>query len=381
METTRAVVLTPPGRGAIAVVLVAGPKAAQFVAAVFRPANPRPWLELPVGKIAFGRWGTEPGEEVVVTKIAPQRIEIHCHGGVAAAQAICDSLQQQGAEILTWTAWLQLEAADPITATAQMALAAATTGKTAAILLDQAEGALGKACQRVLAALALEQVAVAETEISALLALAPVGLHLTSPFRVVLAGPPNVGKSSLINALLGFERAIVFDEPGTTRDVVRATTAFDGWPVELSDTAGLRESHDPIEQQGVARAQEQLRTADAVVLVFDATISWSDDCTQLVARWPNAVVVRNKSDLVNEPIAGPGMAISAKTSRGLAELQQVILQKLIPQAPPRGAAVPFTREQIEWLTAARQFLTANELPAAAAAVRRMLTRMNPATNS
>ena len=68
------------------------------------------------------------------------------------------------------------------------------------------------------------------------------GLHLTRPWNVVLAGRPNVGKSSLINALLGYTRSIVFDQPGTTRDVVTAATAIDGWPIELSDTAGLRES-------------------------------------------------------------------------------------------------------------------------------------------
>ena len=81
------------------------------------------------------------------------------------------------------------------------------------------------------------------------------GRHLLTPFDVVLAGPANVGKSSLINALVGYNRAIVYDAPGTTRDVITAETAIDGWPVTLSDTAGLRDSDDPLEMAGVQTAQ------------------------------------------------------------------------------------------------------------------------------
>ena len=92
---------------------------------------------------------------------------------------------------------------------------------------------------------------------------------------MVIAGPPNVGKSSLINALLGFQRAIVFDLPGTTRDVVTAVTALDGWPVELSDTAGLRSSDDPLELAGIEQAHRQAAAADCLLLVFDASQPWS----------------------------------------------------------------------------------------------------------
>jgi tRNA modification GTPase len=93
---------------------------------------------------------------------------------------------------------------------------------------------------------------------------------------VVIAGPPNVGKSSLINALLGYQRAIVFDQPGTTRDVLTATTAIDGWPVELADTAGIREGDDAIETEGVARALAEIRAADLVVEVWDASQETGD---------------------------------------------------------------------------------------------------------
>ena len=84
-------------------------------------------------------------------------------------------------------------------------------------------------------------------------------VDISSSSAVVLSGAPNVGKSSLINALVGYERAIVFAEPGTTRDVVTAGTAVDGWPIELADTAGLRESTDPLEAAGIALCGKRSR--------------------------------------------------------------------------------------------------------------------------
>ena len=98
-----------------------------------------------------------------------------------------------------------------------------------------------------------------------------LGLHLTTPWRVVLAGAPNVGKSSLMNAIAGYQRAIVSPTPGTTRDVVTVTTAIDGWPVQLADTAGLRETQDELESAGVALADAAIGEADLVIVVSDAS--------------------------------------------------------------------------------------------------------------
>ena len=106
-------------------------------------------------------------------------------------------------------------------------------------------------------------------QIAILLARADLGRHLVRPWSVVLAGPVNVGKSSLINALAGYGRSIVHHAPGTTRDAVTAATAIDGWPVELCDTAGLRPAATPVERAGIERAQERLAQADLAVLVFD----------------------------------------------------------------------------------------------------------------
>ena len=133
------------------------------------------------------------------------------------------------------------------------------------ILLDQYHGGLEHALRRTIADLERHRLAARPSAIAACCNRADLGLHLTSPWRVVVAGPPNVGKSSLINALVGYHRAVVFDTPGTTRDVVTVGTAIDGWPVELSDTAGIRPSDDRLESR-VGRAIEQTRQADLVAL-------------------------------------------------------------------------------------------------------------------
>jgi tRNA modification GTPase len=195
---------------------------------------------------------------------------------------------------------------------------------------------------------------------------AALGSHLVTPWRVVLAGRPNVGKSSLINALLGYPRAIVFDQPGTTRDVVTATAALDGWPIELTDTAGLRAidepSADELERVGIARALEQIAAADLLVLVFDATRPWSAEDIELIRRWPLAVAVSNKCDLVAKSIPdslradrSKDLAVlhtSAVTGEGIEALGRQITARLVPNVPPAGAAVPFTQRQTELLAQA-----------------------------
>jgi tRNA modification GTPase len=167
----------------------------------------------------------------------------------------------------------------------------------------------------------------------------------------VLAGRTNVGKSSLINALVGYRRSIVFDAPGTTRDVVTATTALEGWPVELSDTAGLRASDDPLEAEGVRRARQQMIAADCLLLVFDGGRAWCAEDDALVESWPAAIVVHNKADLAPPAAeARPaGLRTSAITADGIDKLVAAIAARLVPDVPPPGAAVPFTPRQVDSL--------------------------------
>ncbi len=216
--------------------------------------------------------------------------------------------------------------------------------------------------------------AAAEASLEVLRRRGPLGSHLTAPWQVVLAGRPNVGKSSLINALLGYARAIVYGEPGTTRDVLSASTALAGWPVELSDTAGLRPTADVLEAAGIDRANQRVASADLVLLVVDASQDWTDDNAALVSTWPQALLLRNKCDLAIaanlECQAGlPLPPVSALTHAGIDELAAEIGRRLVLVPPPPGSAVPFTREQIQDLDESASLVARQKFAAAAKLLR------------
>ena len=172
------------------------------------------------------------------------------------------------------------------------------------------------------------------------------GLLLKSGALVVLAGPPNAGKSSLMNALLEENRAIVSDTPGTTRDSIEEWLDLDGWPIRLTDTAGLRETKDEVEGEGVRRAEELLSKADLVLWLGSPSF---------VSRLPSSVLrLHPKCDLGR----GEGLNVSAKTGEGLDELKREIAAKLAAKAaaadegdsPPADAAA--FHEALAMLTAA-----------------------------
>lgn len=362
----RVALVTPVGRSAVATIVVVGCDAVLMIAPLFSSASRRPLSEIPVGQIAFGRWANCDGsaEELVICRRSAERIEIHCHGGAAAARTILDSLVTRGGCEITWPEMLAAECGHVLEFEARIALANARTERTAAILLDQLHGALQRAFDQVGQHLQSGDLVVARSLLQTLLQRGEVGLHLTRPWRVVLAGLPNVGKSSLINALLGYERSIVFDQPGTTRDVVTATTVLDGWPIELADTAGLRSTADEIESQGVARARDELAAADLLLLVFDARSAGGNamtaDATVLVP--PNTLVVTNKCDLVDSAAVKslPGINTSATTGVGIDQLITAIVQKLVPNPPAPGDAVPFTAEQVELIASLLRLLDSAE---------------------
>jgi len=312
---------------------------------------------------------------LVVGLVAPDEVEIHCHGGQAAVEAICEALAAEGCVVATPGAWVHEQEADPLAAEALLALAEARTERTAAILLDQYRGALRAELTAIQQSLAQSDIAAAAGALTALLARADLGCHLCQPWKVVIAGRPNAGKSSLLNAILGYERAIVWPEPGTTRDVLAATTAVDGWPIELIDTAGLRVAGDSLEAEGVVRAERQIATADLVVVVADVTAPWDDDLDRIgnrrgaTIRLPgqrDPLVVHNKCDLRQSPTNGrpAGFRTSCKTGEGIANLCRAIAQSLVPDPPPRGAAVPFTAQQAAALEAAAAELANRNIAAA-----------------
>ena len=345
--------LTPPGRGAVATLLVEGPGAAEAVEALVRAIGGQPLGSLPQDRLLLGHIGGERGEEVVLRRRSPQSIELHCHGGLAAVDMVQRLLAEQGCRPSTWQEWAAQTLADPVQSDALLALAEARTARTAAILLDQFHGSLRRAIEDIRRSLAVGEFPGAREGVEKLLRRANLGRHLTRPWQVVLTGPPNAGKSSLLNALLGYRRAIVDPLAGTTRDVVSATTALDGWPVEFSDTAGLRPSDIPLERGGMALTVQKVSAADLVVQVFDTRQAAFSDAgiPAPLERRPDVLVVYNKRDLVADadPRSYPGLLTSALTGEGIGELARNIAAGLVPDPPNPGDGVPFTSHQIGWI--------------------------------
>jgi len=379
-DNTYVSVLTPPGRGAVATVAVDGPMALQAVASCFEPLSGRPLQSYARGSIVVGMFCSESGsaEELVVGLVGQNRIEVHCHGGRAAVQAVVRALVSAGCTERTWREHLATQHAGTIETEAWIALASATTERTGGILLDQARGALRREIESTIGLLQGGKTHKAQAKIQSLLDRGRIGLHLTKPWRIVIAGQPNVGKSSLINALVGYQRSIVFDQPGTTRDVLSARTALDGWPIELIDTAGLRKSDDPLEAAGISKAQETLATADLILIVYEAAAPWTQQNAtlhNLIAPYDHLVIF-NKCDLGASPADDgrpSGISVSALTREGLELLADAIVAHLSSQPMESGAGVPFNTRQVAWLQAARKALATGDADAGDQALRCLLT--------
>ena len=342
--------LTPPGRGAVATLRVEGSGAVEVVESCFLARSGRPLAACGADQIVVGRFGGDSGEEVVVRRCGEAAVELHCHGGRAAVARIEESLVSAGCRRLAWREWIEAQSDDPIASAALVALAEARTERTAAILLDQYHGALRGEMNQIRQEIDRGEAPSARQRIDALLAREQLGWHLTRPWSVVLAGRTNVGKSSLLNALAGYARAIVHATPGTTRDAVAITTAIDGWAVELCDTAGLRAAEDAVERAGIDRARERLARADVVVLVADRSVHWSADDQALCDRWPTALLVHNKCDLPPMPNSRPaGLSTSALCGEGIDALLAAIGRRLVPNPPAPGVPLPFSSEQVETL--------------------------------
>jgi tRNA modification GTPase len=145
---------------------------------------------------------------------------------------------------------------------------------------------------------------------------------------------------------------------------VTTDITLDGWPVQLIDTAGLRTSDDAVEAAGVDRAKAELATADLVVLVFDRSQPQSVEDASLRQRYPQALLVANKSDLAPASPVARALATSAVNGEGLAAVQQAIVARLVPQVPPPGAAIPFTTEQRDSLVRVAAHIARGETAAA-----------------
>jgi tRNA modification GTPase len=362
-----AAVLTPFGRGAVATIRVVGglPSAEDPTAiameSFFQAANRLPLHQQPLSKIVFGQWGTRDFEELVICRITNDILEIHCHGGDAAVQRVLSDLSVVGYDVIGWQQQIALTE-DLLHMECLEVLSRTTTSRTTEIALEQSNGLLKEAFSKLKAS-GRDSNSSLHCELDRLLEWANFGLHLSTPWSVALTGRPNVGKSSLINALLGYQRSIVYDEPGTTRDVVTGETALEGWPIILADTAGIRQGAGELESAGIALARERLQGADLRLVLIDLSQSPTSDDDELLSQWADALVVANKCDLQdqwNDRLPTRAIKVSSLSGEGIVELQSQIVRRLIPVIPPPGTPVPITIRQVELLRAARGCSTNRE---------------------
>lgn len=378
--------LTPPGRGAVAVIRVHDSASQEFRQAAlavdshFVAVNGRPLPQQETGRICYGHWVLEQSsEDVVVCCTDASTIEISCHGGRAAIQRILDSLKSSGVSVEDWQTQ-QTRITSPFDAELADALSLTTTTRTTAFVMDQSSGTLLTALEALLQCQPEELAA----GLAKLLTQSEFGLHLTQPWRVVLAGRPNVGKSTLINALLGYTRAIVFDQPGTTRDVITGHTAFDGWPVQLADTAGIRHTTDELEQAGITRARQSVESADLVCVLLDISQPATTEDFELLAELssatsddrPATIVIAHKADLPcqwTQQLPDDALRVSSTTGDGIDELMTRIIQTLVPTVPEAGTPIPVSQRQIQWIEKAQRELKAGDTTQAVADIQSCLS--------
>ncbi|MDO4569472.1 MAG: 50S ribosome-binding GTPase [Planctomycetia bacterium] len=320
---------TPEGRGAIAVVVVLSPRWREVVARFFSPKSGRLLDSYADGALVYGMIGLE---DVLVCPINDAQGEIQCHGSVAAVRRIEDFLEHSGFRRLSRAEFLQrtMPKLSPNQARAYELLPEAATLPIAEILWDQAQGAYERALDR-------------GDDVRRWDAFAQ---KLVEPWRVLLCGAPNVGKSSLFNAILGYSRAIVFEEAGTTRDVLRERTVLNGLLFEFIDVAGLRSAASPVEKQGVLLAEEEIRRADLVLRIRSAAGDCDESACDSSDFWDDplwascpSLCVWNKCDVCAPPPGAEGIFVSAKSGAGLAQLLEAVERALVPELPPPGTGM------------------------------------------
>jgi len=360
-DDTIAALSTPPGEGALAVVRMSGPAALTIAGRVFRGGAPTHRMAV-LGRIVDAEGIVD---EVVLTAYhgpasytGEDVVEISGHGGVLVSARVLRAVLQAGARAagpgeFTQRAFLNGKM-DLTQAEAVMDLIRAQTPLAARAAAEQLAGRIGaeilairEAILDVVAhveahidfpdedidpdtgAALLARIGATREHIARLLATANEGRILREGVRLAICGRPNAGKSSLLNRLAGYERAIVSPTPGTTRDTIEEVLNLRGIPFRVIDTAGLRETPDAIEREGVRRAREAVAAADVVLRVVDATEA---DALDDPAAAENEIVVFNKCDLASE-IQNP-LAVSCVTGAGIDALVDALAARVRNEPAP-----------------------------------------------
>lgn len=391
-EDTIAAIATAVGEGGIGIVRLSGPDAIAVSGALFRAASGATVSGQQSYRAAYGSIvdpisGQTVDEALLLVMRAPRSYtredvsEIHCHGGPLPLRRVLGLVLAAGVRLaepgeFTKRAFLngrldlsQAEAViDVIRAKTDASLRMAV-GHLAGAFSDKVR-AFRQEILRLVAhleaaidfpeddieELAARDVADAADKLCAdldrLLATAQTGRILREGLETVIIGKPNVGKSSLLNALLGEKRAIVTEIPGTTRDIIEEFVNIGGIPIKIVDTAGIRETADVVERIGVARAREAIAQADLILLLLDASAALANEDKEVMSLLEGrpAIVLVNKTDLpavidldeVHRHVAGkPVIKISALESTGVEELEQAIVEMVYSGqvSQPDGAFV------------------------------------------
>lgn len=366
-------IATAQGEGGIAIIRVSGNKALEIVSNIFKPRNKFDIKTMKTYTMKYGNIvdkNNDVIDEVIISYMKGPRsftaedvVEINCHGGVVSTNRVLEEVIRAGARLaepgeFTKRAFLngridlsQAEAViDIIRAKTDLAMKSAMMQSSGRLSQE-----INKLREYLLNVLALIEYAVDFTEddeepdetipvrvgegldkaileMNRLLKSANEGKLIRDGLKMTIIGKPNVGKSSLMNALLQEQRAIVTDIPGTTRDVIEEFINLDGIPVKITDTAGIRETEDIVEKIGVERSKEKLEEADLVVLMIDTSRAIEAEDREIieVVKDKNTIVLLNKVDL-EEKISRDELKdfsnfieISAKTGFGIEDLKAKI---------------------------------------------------------
>ena len=371
MEHTIAAISTPIGQGGMGVIRISGENALDIADSIFESVSGKKIKEMKGYTASFGKI-TDNGEHiddaVVLVFKAPHSytgedvVEISCHGGIYITKRILRTIFSKGAKPaqpgeFTKRAFLNgkmgLTEAESV-----MDIISASGDRSARAALSVMEGNLRKRIDKVrkilinlaahLSAWAdypeeeipevdeeslKESLQTVKTELVSLINSYDAGKVIREGVDTVIIGRPNVGKSTLMNLLSGFDRSIVTDIPGTTRDIVEETVMLGDIPLRLSDTAGIRSTDDPVESIGVKKAKDRLLSAGLIFAVFDASMPLSDEDMELIDLLKNApaIAVINKTDLeskIDSEIIKNKIKhtvfISAKTGSGTKELEHEV---------------------------------------------------------